>query len=54
MTGSPSGDEKTESLTKTERAIVSHQDTIVDPHRETGNGKRMALIVLEKTAFHIL
>lgn len=54
MIGNPSGDEKTEFLTKTERAIINQQGIIVALPRGTGNGKRMALTILEKTVFHIL
>lgn len=54
MTGDPNGDEKTEFLTKTERATVSQHGIIVDLLSGTGNGRKMAIIILGKTASHIL
>lgn len=54
MTGDPSGDEKTGFLTKTERATVSRRGTIAHLLSGIGNGRKMALVILEKTAFHIL
>lgn len=54
MTGDPNGEEKTESLTKTERTTASQRGIIGDPLSGTGNGRKMALITPGKTAFHIL
>lgn len=54
MTGDPNGDEKTESLTKIERTTVSQHGIIGDLLSAIGNGRKMALIILGKTAFHIL
>jgi hypothetical protein len=54
MTGSPNGDEKTGSLTKTEKVTVSQQGTLVDLHCGIGSGKKMALTIVGKIAFHIL
>lgn len=54
MTGDPNGDEKTESLTKTERATASQHGIIVDLLSGTGSGRKMAIVTLGKTASHIL